>query len=174
MPDLPSLRIVAATLADESNRHVFIDKSRQMMVTWEISAYMIWRAQFHPMRELLVMSKKDKESDYIVRDRMYHIWAYQPRFLREFCPVSPSFNKLEFGNGTRIEGLPEGEDQFRGHQSDSVFMDECAAMDHFGPRYRKGAAPMANHRCRVYAASTPSGHGDWWECVKDIQRDKAA
>ena len=150
-----------------------------MLLTWELSAYYCWYAQFHNDTENLVVNKKDDDSSYIVyrgskatdkRDgytgsgRIWTIYKNQPKWLRDRCRATPSYNEIEFDNGSFIKGLPEGEEQLHQYQASNVWFDEASRMAHFAARFFGGAAPMADN---IHVTSTPDTLDDFYRVVMD-------
>jgi hypothetical protein len=168
LPWLPYHQFLAAVLAS-GKRRIGIDKSRQMQTSWDICAYLLWYAMFVESTEIIVCSKVQRDTDYLL-ERMETLWRNQPEFLRDYAPVN--FTDPEaFALNTRskIIPLPEGADPVRGTQGNVVFLDECGHMEGFMNRYT-AALPQINRPVnpgKIILAGTPNLHGDWWRVVKD-------
>jgi hypothetical protein len=110
---------------------VFIEKSRDMMVTWLTVAMYTWDTIFHENRENIFQSDDATKTGDLV-ERAYFIYANQPKFLRDI-------HKAQFGLGTTrsgvlrvpslnsvVLGFPQGPDQVRQYHPSGVFVDEAA------------------------------------------------
>lgn len=168
MPELPYNEYLWGLLDSEPPVLVF-DKSRQMLISWEICAYLLWYGQFRGPVELLVASKVQRDTEYLLT-RMRTIHAHQPFFIRRTLELYPTDQELVFSNGSRIKALPEGEEVLRGYQPRKVWFDECGQMVGLMARYQ-AALPMAEE---IILSGTPNLHGDWWRIVKDIRDEEAA
>lgn len=105
---------------------LLIPKSRQMMITWLITALYLHEAQFNKGRNIFFQSKKERDADALV-ERAKFIFNHQPYFLKPkskqvYCELSfPLLN-------SKIQGIPQGGDQIRMHTASGIFMDEAAFM----------------------------------------------
>jgi hypothetical protein len=185
MPDKAYNLLICKMLANDSIRHVAIPKTRQMLMTWEASAFCVHYAMFNPGAEILVVNKKGDDSAYIVyrgaqhtkkktetgeytgRGRCWSIYNNQPSWLKERVPASPAANLITFGNSAFIGGLPEGEEQLHQYQASIVWFDEASRQSDFGDRY-EAAVPMAK---RILITSTPKGQEDFYRLCKDVQKE---
>lgn len=159
IPKRPYNWEIVRFLANRSLRHKAWPKSRQMQMTWELSAYYMWYAQFHPDTENLVVNKKEEDSAYIVysakeqRGRIWTIYRNQPKWLRGRCPAEKSHNTVSWThNRSFIKGLPEGEEQLHQYQASNTWFDEAARSPRFKERFFGGAGPMSEN---VHVTSTP-------------------
>lgn len=174
LPDRTYNRYVWGLLSDQHVNPFLIPKSRQMNATWEISAYLVWYAMFHPGAEILVVNKKDEDSAYIVsrasndvargQGRCRTIYENQPEWIKEAIPANPTDGEIRFSNRAMIKALPEGERQLHQYQASIVYFDECALMDNFAARFYGGALPMSR---RTLCSSVPNGYDDWERVVND-------
>ena len=110
----------------QNEKLLLIPKSRQMMVSWLITALYLHDAQFNPGRFIFFQSKKEKDADSLV-DRAKFIYNNQPWFLRE--PAKQVYCELAFPRiNSVIRGIPQGGNQIRMHTASGIFMDEAAFM----------------------------------------------
>ena len=114
---------------------LLIPKSRQLMVTWFFSACYLWDTQFNYGRYTYFQSKKEEDSDYIVRDRAGFILKNEPSFLwpDKFNPEKHiSYCSITFESlNSSIKGIPEGGDQIRSRVPSGLFSDESAFQPEF-------------------------------------------
>lgn len=120
----------------------FIEKSRQMLVTWLLCAYARWRAGALPHQLLLVQSKKEEDAANLVFikepgvARISFIEHHLPGHLRCLTwPRSAAFGRLYFPNGSQIWAIPEGGEIIRSNTASVVLADEAAYQPAFGESY---------------------------------------
>lgn len=180
MPTKDYNRVIHSYLENETLKVKMFPKTRQMVISWEIAAYICWYAQFHPGSENMVFNKKENESAYMVatggggkagkiagkkiphRGRIWSIYSFQPEWLKERVPAVPSYNLIQWAHHAVVQGYPEGEEQFISHQPAIVWIDEAAAI-RFNPHFH-AALPMAK---MIIASSTPDGMNDYGRQVMD-------
>ena len=162
---------IAACLADRSILTLALDKSRQMLATWEICAYLNWLAEFHGPREILVKGKERGEAAYIC-ERIMTLWGNQPTWLKNEKPATFNRSKviIHYGTGTNIFGLPEGVRDVRGYQASDFYGDECAFMREFEDVYNSTLA-MLSGGIRVILTSTPFLEAAWYRLVFDKPKE---
>ncbi len=119
-----------------------LEKSRQLLVTWIVCAYMLWRAKFRFHQLLMVQSKREEDAANLVFNKEPHlarisfIECHLPKHLRSVAfPGSGSYGHLHFPNGSHIWAIPEGGDIIRSNSPSAVFSDESAFQPEFGNSY---------------------------------------
>lgn len=119
-----------------------LEKSRQLLVTWIVCAYMLWRAKFVQHQLLLVQSKREEDAANLVFNKEPHLARisfmeiHVPRHLRSVSfPGGGSFGHIYFPNGSHIWAIPEGGDIIRSNSPSAVFSDESAFQPEFGNSY---------------------------------------
>lgn len=119
-------------LVDEAETHrlLAVPKSRQIMVTWTFVTYFLLKAMFHRHRLIFFQSKKDDDAAALI-DRAKHVYENLPWWMQEAIPLKRPmhklpYNKIMFGNGSKIWGIPQGEDVVRQHTSSGMLADEDA------------------------------------------------
>jgi len=100
-------------------------KNRRMIQTWSMCGVGIWDAMFFEGRKIAFISKKEEDSDELVR-RCEFIYDNIPK---ELLPVKPEkkykFCHLEFPElKSEIIGVAQGPDQLRQHTCSRIFADE--------------------------------------------------
>lgn len=135
---------------------LYIPKSRQMMVSWAIAAYAVWRAMRNPHREVVYQTKKEEDAHGMVTKgrknpaagRMDFIMHHLPQFIADphviggagngvgqltLSPEQTDKNGVPVPwYGSTITAVPGGADQVRGKTLSDYFGDECAFMPDFG------------------------------------------
>lgn len=183
MPCKPYNRLIHAYLENRTLKSKFIPKTRQMMASWEISAYVMWFAQFHKDSENLVIKQKEDESAYLVargkgkygngrktsnaegRGRIWNLYRNQPDWLKERCPAVDSYNLVDWANGGYVQGMCEGEEQFQGAQPHIVWIDEAGYTANLDGHYF-AVLPMVEV---VIVSSTPNGPDQFYRLWNDRQ-----
>ena len=112
---------------------VFIIKSREMMTSWLVCAYVAWICQWYPhMLWVMQTDKEDKVVELINYCRI--LWRHQPEWMQKRVPlVADNKTELQYGNGSRIIGIPKGENQVRLYHPFGYVSDESA----FQPEFRE-------------------------------------
>lgn len=154
-----------------TSRILVIEKSRQMLVTWMVCAYLLWRAKFFPHQLILVQSKREDDAANLVFNkepnvaRLSFLESHLPRSLRscEF-PRAGAYGHLYFPNGSHIWAIPEGGDIIRSNTPSVVFSDESAFQPEFGASYT--AALPAIKGGGQYIAVSSAEPGEFQQLVE--------
>lgn len=128
---------------------LFLEKSRQVMMTWLTCAYLLWRVKYHAYQLVLIQGKRAQDMDAIVCDRegdtdngrIAFMESHLPPHLRhvDFGKKGTSKQRhLEFPNGSEIIGIPQGRSIIRSRTPSVLFSDEAAFQPEFDDAY--GAA----------------------------------
>lgn len=141
---------------------LLVPKSRQILLSWLFTALYLWDAQFHKGRYIYFQSKKEEDSDYLVRDRAGFILRHEPRFLwpEGFDPAKHiTYCKITFESiDSVIHGTPEGADQIRSKVPSGLLSDESG----FQPQFREAleaAKPCITGGGRITSISSANpGH----------------
>lgn len=115
------------------------EKSRQIVGTWIICAYLLWRAKFRDHQLILVQSKREDDAANLVFNkepgigRISFLESNLPEWLRTVqFPRGGAYGHLYFPNGSHIWAIPEGGDIIRSNTSSVIFSDEAAFQPEFG------------------------------------------
>lgn len=119
----PHLQILTNHIVNETLLAVV--KHRRMMATWTMCGVFLWDAMFHEGRLNVLISKKEEDSDDLVR-RCKFIYDNIPDAL---MPIKPKFTYkyTEFGCtelDSRIKGVAAGKDQLRQYTCSRIGADE--------------------------------------------------
>jgi hypothetical protein len=119
---------------------VGVEKSRQLLLTWQCCMYSLWTAKYQKNRLVFVQSKKEENAAVLVykddpnKARISFIESNLPKEMQE----KPEDIKMAYGEiyfsktGSTIKAVPEGGDQIRSFTPSLVFSDESA----FQPEFR--------------------------------------
>ncbi len=163
-PDKPYFRFVLDEI--HRNKVLLIEKSRDMMLSWLCVGYFTHAAITTERREVLFQSQKeDKAAELIDYARI--LYEQQPQALKQRSPLakplrSQSSLKLEFANGSRLVGIPEGADQIRSYHPWGLLMDEAAFQPEAGEAY-DAAVPV----CEKIVVVSSAGPGWFADFVTD-------
>jgi len=118
---------------------LFIEKSRDLMISWSCVGFFTHKAQTTPQREVLFQSQKEEKAWELIEYAKV-LYARQHPKLRERFPLSKPLNRqpvssLEFANGSILRGIPEGADQVRSYHPWGLLMDEAAFQPKAGESY---------------------------------------
>jgi hypothetical protein len=111
----------------ESDPLVALVKHRRMLITWTVVALGLWDAMFHEGRHIAFVSKKEEDSDELVR-RAQFIYDNIPKAM---LPIKPraeyKYTQLRFPEiNSFIKGYAQGPDQLRQHTCSRIMCDEIA------------------------------------------------
>jgi len=84
-PRLPYIRDLADIL--QKHRRIAIEKSRQMMVSWIVCAFVLWVAMFRPNVLAFVQSKKEQDAADRL-SRIYQLYFRLPEWMRKRFPIN--------------------------------------------------------------------------------------
>ena len=142
-PDWEFFPIVMEELADESERVKIFEKSRDMMVTWIITAYFTFECMLVPKREVIVQTMTDLKGNQVI-DYAKHLYQSQPEFLRKKFPLPKPIEKQannEFLVGSsKMWAIPSGQGKIRSYHPWGVFSDETAFQPEAGIAYDEARA----------------------------------
>jgi hypothetical protein len=116
----PKLRYVAAIFEImEAERIVWIEKSRDMMLSWCCVAYLTLNVMKVAQRTALFQTQTEKKAIQLV-DYAKGLYRRQSTELQAAFPVRKSIDdqpalELHFANGSSIVGIPGGANQIRSY-----------------------------------------------------------
>jgi hypothetical protein len=160
-PDKPYF----ASLLDifQADPVIFVEKSRDMMLSWLSVGYLTHRAMTNPQFEVLFQSQKEDKAAELVQYAKT-LYAQQDEALKRRFPLAKLLReqaslKLEFANGSRIIGIPEGADQIRSYHPWGLLMDEAAFQPEAGEAY-DAAVPVCQ-KIIVVSSAGPGWFADF-------------
>ena len=145
----------------QTSRRLFVPKSREMMVTWIVLAYIVHHCQVFPRTRAIVQTQSEsKVADLIkgtdIPGYVRTLYERQPPWLKRKFPLSKDpddqqMTRFGWANHSVIQGVPKGEHQVRQYHPTIYFCDEAAHVDDFAGSY--GAAdPVASQIIAVSSA----------------------
>jgi len=125
----------------------WIEKSRDMMVSWACVAYLTFQAMTVPSREVLFQTQKiDKVKELVKYAKC--LYRQQPHWLRDAFPLDKPLDSqpdlsLTFAQGGRIVGIPGGADQVRSYHPWGYLLDEASFVVDAGECYNEALSAVA-------------------------------
>jgi len=135
-----------------------IPKSRRMKMSWINIALFLWDTIFNEGRNYAFVSKKEDDSDELVKRAKFIYDNLDPKILpRDLLPVAEyKFCSLTFPEiHSRIRGYPSGADQLRQFTFTGIMGDECAFWNDAQEMYA-GATPTLEGGGRMVMISSPA------------------
>ena len=108
---------------------ILVPKSRRMKLTWINVVLYAWDAAFHKGRHIAFVSKKEDDSNEIVKKAAYILEHIdETKLPKELIPkFELTYNKLAFPEiDSVIQGFASGADQLRQFTFSGIFADEMA------------------------------------------------
>jgi hypothetical protein len=142
---------------------IFIEKSRDMMLSWLCVGFFTHAAMTNEQREVLFQSQEEDKAAELV-DYAKTLYGQQDEVLKRSFPLAKPIReqaalKLEFANGSRIIGIPEGADQIRSYHPWGLLMDEAAFQPEAGEAY-DAAVPVCQ-KIIVVSSAGPGWFADF-------------
>ena len=142
---------------------VFIEKSRDLMLSWFCVGFFTHAAMTIEQREVLFQSQKEDKAAELI-DYAKTLYEQQDEALKRRFPLAKPLKeqaalKLEFANGSRIIGIPEGADQIRSYHPWGLLMDEAAFQPEAGEAY-DAAVPVCQ-KIIVVSSAGPGWFADF-------------
>lgn len=147
---------------------MFLEKSRQIMLTWIIAALDLWDALTLPGRLIFYQSKKQDDADDVI-ERARHIYVCANEMKVPWLPKAKKVGS-SFGTASAIEfpavksecrAIPQGPDVVRMHTCSRILADE---MNH-QPEFEDGfgaAKPTIDGGGKYWAQGTANGRTFGW------------
>lgn len=144
------------------HRYTIILKARQVGFTTLSAAYAFWLAFFHSDKNILALSRTEREAIYLLGMTKYG-YASLPPWLKDRGPtaLTDHLQKLRFDNDSQIESLPSQKDPARGMTAYLVIVDEWASLENPEEAWAS-IEPVADVGGRVIGLSTAKGWGDFF------------
>lgn len=153
-------------------RLLAIPKSRRMKMTWTNLALYTWLTAFHKGKLNGIVSKKEEDSDDLIRRCKYILeHPIEARLPKELIPkFEYKFNHLYFPEmESTLQGFPSGSDQLRQFTFSGLMFDEMAFWDKAEDAY-SAAYPTIEGGGKMTLISSP-GPGFFKNIVFDALDD---
>lgn len=147
------------------HRFNVILKFRQAGVTELISLYCLWYAMYHPHKNIVIISIKDRVAKKVLR-KIKFMYKSLPPFLKTRVvngrgqEIGTS-TEMEFANGSIISSIPTTEDAGRSEAVSLLVIDE-AAIVRWADRIWAASFPTLSTGGRAIINSTAYGVGNFF------------
>lgn len=187
------IAIVAIFL--QSTRRLAIPKSRQLMMSWTVAAFVLWVALFRDNSLNFLQSKKETDANALL-ERVFDIYIRLPNWMQKANPVNPSKNGERIENHMRfpwtmdaikritpdgeepdlgllltlrahIWAIPQGQDVLRQYTATFIFSDEDAFQEQAALAYQASAPILADDSWFIKVSTANPGH------FESVVKDKA-
>ena len=123
---------------------IFFEKSRDLMLSWTLVAYLTLQAMKTPFRGVLVQTQKEDKVIQLI-EYAKCLYRTQPDWLREAFPLAKPLDKqadlaLQFANGSYLAGIPGGADQIRSYHPWAYLNDESSFQAEAGDCFHEALA----------------------------------
>ena len=173
VPEWPYLFDTAQQFQD-FDRNIIL-KSRQLMLTWEVSAFAVWQAIFHPPSLGLIISKGGRYSRE-TGDRANYIIKHLSFSNQITVKTNAQYNEYSFPGiaENKFQCLPADEDVVRTFSPSYIILDEAAYFPYPG-RLLDAVGPLLEAGVKFIILSTPNGHDVifypmWTNPMSDINK----
>jgi hypothetical protein len=149
-------------------RFIAVPKSRRMKMTWTCVALFTWDAMFHAGRHEGFVSKKEDDSNELLKRSKFILDNLDPeRLPRELIPAySDKYCEIAFPElNSKISGFASGSDQLRQFTLSGILADEMAFWKDAQAMY-SGSMPTLQGGGRFTAISS-AGPGFFKHLVHD-------
>ncbi len=135
-----------------TDERLFIPKSREMMTSWLVCAYIAWMCQWLPhIFWILQTEKEDKAVQLINYCRI--LYRRQDDWMKERRKITvDNTTELKLDNGSHILAVPKGENQVRLYHPYGYMMDEAAFLPEAEACYN-AVSPVAKQIVAVSSAA---------------------
>ncbi len=157
----------------QNENRIAVPKSRRMKMTWTNVVLHLWDAMFHVGRHEGIVSKKEEDADFLLKERFKFILDnLDPELPRELLPrYEYKFGHLDFPEiHSKLQGFPQGEGQMRQFTLSNIFADEIAFWESAEGTY-SASLPTLEGGGRFTAVSSP-GPGFFKDICLDRLDDK--
>jgi len=143
-PPLPYFRPIFHIL--DLERITWLEKSRDMMLSWACIAYLLCRAMPIAERGVLVQTQKEDKAVKLI-DYAKCLYRRQPAWLQDAYPLTKPVEQqpqleLHFANGAYIIGIPGGADQIRSYHPWGYLNDESSFQPDAGECYNEALSAV--------------------------------
>lgn len=169
-PRLAYLADVFELLSAE--RIIWLEKSRDLMLSWSCVAYLTLNAMRIPARGVLFQTQKDEKAVELV-DYAKVLYEQQPDWLKEAFPLSKPLARqgshiLEFAHGGHVMGIPGDSDQVRSRHPWGYLLDEASFVVQAGECFNESLSAVKG-KIILNSSAGPSWFAD---ARRDIIRNE--
>ena len=152
---------------------LFIEKSRQMLISWIVCSYIWWRCRTIPHQLVLVQSKREEDAANLVFTQepplgriSFMEWSLPDWMKKIDFPHGCKYCHMMYPNGSHIWAIPEGSDIIRSNTVSVLFGDEAAFQPEFGLAYTAALPSIKGGGQGVFVSSAEPG--EFCELVEGV------
>jgi len=169
-PKLPYLRDIFEIF--ETERITWIEKSRDMMLSWACVAYLELNVMKVPQRTALFQTQTEKKAIQLV-DYAKCLYRRQKPDLQAAFPVKKDIAdqpalELHFANGSCIVGIPGGANQIRSYHPYAYLNDESSFQPDAGSCFNEALSAVKGK----IIFNSSAGPGWFADARRDIIRSE--
>lgn len=145
----------------QTRQKMVMAKSRQMMASWVVAAFMTWWARSKPNQACYYQCKAFEDAVAMVampeggfQGRCQFIESHLPDWLR--VGYKASEGRIQYDNGSLIQGLAGGSDKIRGKVASIIVEDESAFQEDQEGVFT-AVMPLVQNGSKIVFVSTPNG-----------------
>jgi hypothetical protein len=144
------------------NRYSLTLKARQIGWSTLVGAYTFWATFFYPDREIILISKGERESRDLLKKLTYGFQHLRP-WMRERGPQRLNDNQesIDWSNSSIVKSLPSASDPARGSTAWLIVVDEWAFLPNAEDAWAS-IEPVADVGGRIIGLSTANGSGNFF------------
>lgn len=147
----------------EQERIVWIEKSRDLMISWTCVAFLTLKAMTMPECQVLMQTQTKEKAIQLV-DYAKCLYSQQEPFLRDAFPLTKPIERmrqdeLTFASGSEMVGIPGGASQIRSYHPWGSLLDEASFVPEAGECYNEALA-AANGSIILNSSAGPGWYAD--------------
>jgi len=155
------------------NQFIAIMKSRQVLITWTICAYILWDAITKPYRFHVVESRKRELAGFneqlSLLNRIEFMYNHLPQWMRARNPMEirkKAYKLIFTKTHSEILAVSQEATEGRGLTINILFMDEVAFQEH-GRTAWNSFRPTLGKNSKAILVSTPQGKNWFYRLLVD-------
>jgi len=169
-PSYDYFRDLFTVLEDE--QIVWIEKSRDLMISWACVAYLTLNAMKVPHRGVLLQTQKTDKVIQLI-DYAKHLYRGQDPRIKAAYPLSKPLeqqagHRLDFAEGGYVVGIPGGADQIRSFHPWGYLNDESSFQPDAGECYNEAVSVVKGK----IIFNSSAGPGWYADARRDIIRNE--
>ena len=155
-PDKPYLQVLLAYLEHYPSRVKFIKKSRTMMASWTVSAWVAHQC-FNRPATCAIFQSQDERRALVDVEYGKELWKNSLPVLRDRWPVTKPVDKqaqheFQLANGSKMMAIPRNPDDIRSAHPTIVVLDEAAFLAEAEASYNVALASNCLHLVALSSA----------------------
>lgn len=147
----------------QQERLVAIVKSRRVMISWTLAAWVVWNGRYHPNHAILWQSLTEEKAAYVLDKRCAFIennlkTELLKRNYQSLKTKSGFIGRMTYDTGSWIQAVPQGADIFRSYTPSILVVDEADFQPEAHAAFA-AAIPLGEKGAKIVAATTSNGPG---------------